>query len=465
MAEQPAVVGGKFACPACGKRYAWKAQLAGKKAKCSCGAAVVVPRAAQPEPAADELYDVVEAPPIPVKRVMPPPVVVAPIPATVIMPRVAAPAPAVDRGGRAFSGYVTPRRFDADQPKTRRWRDRSQDPLNLQRDVYLPAGLVIIGFVGMLAWVTLAADVGPFGVVLVGMATGFASAIKAAVLAALALLAGPLFAISCGNYRTAMGKFAAGLIFSDMVLLWLGVATDQMAGPNVGNGLRGAALFGTLLLAMALVGFLVWLLFGMEWDETAVVAVPLALGSLVLGLILKGIAFVVLVLILNGSGRAGTAPVPPTFALGPALGGGGVSASAGDDEEDTDENEGAAPPAAAETVQVRVTEQDEKIMDRVRARAGLAEARDWVGEHASDARRQRLAEVFYAAGARKVYFDLTAGAASRPTRGFVELPFDRDGRAECFRIYQTYCARNKITPDAASVADAGQKYLVIDIKK
>jgi hypothetical protein len=462
MAEQPAVVDGKFACPACGKRYAWKAQLAGKKAKCSCGAAVLVPRGAQPEPAADELYDVVEAPPIPVKRVMPPPVVM-PMSAPVVVPQVA--APAVERGGRAFRGYVTPRRFDADQPKTRRWRDRSQDPLNVQRDVYLPAGLVIAGFLGMLGWLTLAADVGPFGVVLVGMATGFASAIKAAALAALALLAGPLFAISCGNYRTAMGKFAAVLIFSDMVLLWLGVATDHLAGPNVGNGLRGAALFGTLLLEMALVGFLVWLLFGMEWDETAVVAVPLALGSLVLGLILKGIAFVVLVLILNGSGRARAVPVPPTFALGPALGGGGAAASAGDDEEDADEDEEAAPPAAAETVPIRATEQDQKIMARVRARAGLAEARDWVGEHASDARRQRLAEVFYAAGARKVYFDLTVGGATRPTRGFVELPTDADGRAECFRIYAAYCARNRITPDPASVKDGGQKYLVLEMKK
>jgi hypothetical protein len=248
-----------------------------------------------------------------------------------------------------------------------------------------------------------------------------------------------------------------------MVLLWLGAATDHLAGPGTGNGLRGAALFGTLLLAMALVGFLVWLLFGMEWDETAVVSVPLALGSLVLGLVLKGIAFVVLVLILNGSGRAGAAPVPPTFALGPALGVG--AASAGDDEHADDEDEEAVPPASAETVPLRATEQDQKIMARVRARAGLVEARDWVGEHASDTRRQRLAEVFYAAGARKVYFDLTAGGPSRPTRGFVELPQDASARADCIRIYTSYCATNRITPDPASVKDEGQRYLVIEMKR
>ena len=33
----------KFACAACGKQYAWKPELAGKKAKCKCGAAMSIP--------------------------------------------------------------------------------------------------------------------------------------------------------------------------------------------------------------------------------------------------------------------------------------------------------------------------------------------------------------------------------------------------------------------------------------
>jgi hypothetical protein len=302
----------------------------------------------------------------------------------------------------------------------RRWRDRSQDPLDPQRDIYLPAGLVIAGFLGMLAWLMLAADVGPFGVVLVGMATGVATAVKAAALAALALVAAPMFAINVGNFRTATGKFAAVVIFSDMVLLWLGVATDHLAAPG-GGGLRGAALFGTLLFAMALYGFLVWLLFGTEWDETAVVSLPLALASLVLGFVLKVLVVVVLVLVLGGS-RGGAAP---TFAAGPAVGG-GTTATNGDDEESGEDGQR----TAAEPVQVRPTEQDRKITARLRSRVGLAEARDWAGEHASDTRRRRLAEVFYVAGARKVYFDLADGGPERPTRGFVELPADSEGRAE-----------------------------------
>jgi hypothetical protein len=33
----------KFACPACGKQYRWKPELAGRSAKCACGAKLVVP--------------------------------------------------------------------------------------------------------------------------------------------------------------------------------------------------------------------------------------------------------------------------------------------------------------------------------------------------------------------------------------------------------------------------------------
>ena len=45
----------KFACSSCGKQYTWKPALAGKQAKCACGAVMLVP--AQPPPdEPDELY-------------------------------------------------------------------------------------------------------------------------------------------------------------------------------------------------------------------------------------------------------------------------------------------------------------------------------------------------------------------------------------------------------------------------
>ena len=47
-----------FACGQCGKRYRWKAEIAGRRVRCGCGAAVHVPDA----PPADDAYDLAEDP-------------------------------------------------------------------------------------------------------------------------------------------------------------------------------------------------------------------------------------------------------------------------------------------------------------------------------------------------------------------------------------------------------------------
>jgi DNA-directed RNA polymerase subunit RPC12/RpoP len=41
----------KFACPSCGKQYKWKPEMAGRSAKCPCGAKLVVPATAPAAPA------------------------------------------------------------------------------------------------------------------------------------------------------------------------------------------------------------------------------------------------------------------------------------------------------------------------------------------------------------------------------------------------------------------------------
>src|SRR5687767_3453590 len=52
----------KFSCDGCGRTYAWKEQLAGKRVKCKCGTAVTVPQAPlEPEFDADALYDLADA--------------------------------------------------------------------------------------------------------------------------------------------------------------------------------------------------------------------------------------------------------------------------------------------------------------------------------------------------------------------------------------------------------------------
>ncbi|MGH7178233.1 MAG: hypothetical protein ACREJC_12705 [Tepidisphaeraceae bacterium] len=49
----------QFECERCGKRYRWKAELAGRKVKCPCGQVMIAPQAA---PTESELYDLVDTP-------------------------------------------------------------------------------------------------------------------------------------------------------------------------------------------------------------------------------------------------------------------------------------------------------------------------------------------------------------------------------------------------------------------
>lgn len=58
----------RFECQSCGKSYAWKPELAGKKARCKCGAVMDIPqRVSAGEDDLDRLYDLAEddAPPRP----------------------------------------------------------------------------------------------------------------------------------------------------------------------------------------------------------------------------------------------------------------------------------------------------------------------------------------------------------------------------------------------------------------
>lgn len=52
----------QFACGQCGKKYTWKAELAGKKVRCICGHVMTAPQAPAPEPEQEDLYDLADDP-------------------------------------------------------------------------------------------------------------------------------------------------------------------------------------------------------------------------------------------------------------------------------------------------------------------------------------------------------------------------------------------------------------------
>jgi len=55
-------------CDACGRRFAWKPQLAGRKVRCPCGQVMTVPEQQSPTAPEDELYDMAPEPAAPAPR-------------------------------------------------------------------------------------------------------------------------------------------------------------------------------------------------------------------------------------------------------------------------------------------------------------------------------------------------------------------------------------------------------------
>jgi len=55
MADMPNVV-----CDGCGKKYKWKAELAGKKVKCKCGHVMTIPQPPQEVDSADDSFGAIE---------------------------------------------------------------------------------------------------------------------------------------------------------------------------------------------------------------------------------------------------------------------------------------------------------------------------------------------------------------------------------------------------------------------
>jgi hypothetical protein len=102
-----------FSCPSCGRRFAWKPALAGKKVKCACGNVFV----AQLQAPEDD-YDLSDEPPP-----APPP------------PQLQAAAPQLS--AERVLQYAAPR--------VRREEDQELEKVSRLKSVYLPIAIILIG--------------------------------------------------------------------------------------------------------------------------------------------------------------------------------------------------------------------------------------------------------------------------------------------------------------------------------
>lgn len=285
------VVDGKFACDSCGRRYTWKAALAGKKAKCACGVVMVVPEAeesAAAQPSDADMYDVAEAPAVAAPRAVP------------VVSR-AAPVERAPQGGVALEYGKSPEE-----------RLAFDELVHPPRDLYVPLGLLIAGFVAIFASVMRQVGLGVGQLAAVSFITGGVTLIKTVIVILLALVIAPRFGISFGTFWTAVLKFAAILVFTDGAILWL-IEFMRHTGAISASGrmARGTITVG-LIFSAAIMSFLMHYLFDMEREETAWVALPMAILS-------KVIDFVLIILIAHMLAPKPPAPARPVV-LPPAPG-------------------------------------------------------------------------------------------------------------------------------------------------
>jgi hypothetical protein len=283
----------KFACEHCGKRHTWKPQLAGKRAKCTCGATIIVPASA-PGDNPDDLYDIATAP--------------APVPT--FAPAVAAPPQPGSSPTLAYCGPPT---------QKERERDSGESLISPGRDVYAPIVVLILGLVGLNAWASYVSDGSVLAMVLASVIWSFSTLVKTAILLGLAFVYAPRLGIGFGDLKTGILKFAAIVIFTDALDLW---AIEAFTREHTTYTVRRIGL--EVLIAAISISVLCHILFEMDSEETAMFALPVAVVSKVLSFLMNiAIAWLLGVILspaatppaaISPAGGSGTAQAAPATA-------------------------------------------------------------------------------------------------------------------------------------------------------
>lgn len=409
---------GKFACEACGKRYAWKPQLAGKKAKCACGAMMIVPQQEAPAAGAeeDDLYGLAE-------DALPPATAVArPLPAS---------APVTQSAGVGAGVGAIGYRSALTKENTKQDRFSFDAMTHPPRDLYIPVALLILGLLGILAW-AMSWGAGPGLVAVVSLITGAATLVKTAVMIGLAFVFAPMLGVSFGDARTAVLKFAAIIVFTDAVGLWFDELIELAGGRPSGRRGRGSIFWLEMFLIAGLISAMCYYLFDMDSEETGMFAIPFAVISRILDWILGIVMGAILLGVLSAAATPAATPAPA-----PAPGA----------------------PAAPGGVALQANAQDREIERMIGSGSRtLTEANEYNQSQPQKSKREpQLVSRFYAAGAKRVYFGLGGGTM------IVQLPDDPASRAKCFAISDAY---HRTTGARSAVPkEEGQRYVEVALKE
>ncbi|HEV8292508.1 MAG TPA: hypothetical protein VGP94_11325, partial [Tepidisphaeraceae bacterium] len=242
----------RFSCEACGKSFAWKPALAGKKAKCSCGAVVTVP-------------------PAPLSGAKP------------TIPSSLKPPPSIAQAAEAPTlGYVSAR------PKRRATEDLPIDKLiDNVRDIYVPTALLVIGFIAIGLWALVGSGINAQMSMLVLAASSVSTMIKTIILVLICVaITSKHGEVSFGTLWTAVLKFSSIILINDAMLIWFEAWQIYRGAIEVRHGVMYIdiwLLVWELFMATFLIAFLLWYLFNIEKEQIFWIAAPIAFASMAIG--------------------------------------------------------------------------------------------------------------------------------------------------------------------------------------
>ncbi len=346
----------------------------------------------------------------------------ASLPPTVVDPTAFAPAPAV----AVAAGRGIPLAYHRAPTASEKEAAASKTHIDSNRDLKVPAALLLIGIVMYVGYYAVHYHLDLFGIFATGLGLTVMTILETAVLICFALaVAGPL-GVSFGGFATAILKLAAIVVLCDGVTTWVnGLLARYTAGIG-GGGFMGFGIIG-FPVALGVYWTTLTYLFSMDPGDSWMVVILLAVFDWIVR-----VALIVLLLkmVLGFGGVAGSAIPIPSF--------GGRSAVAN------------------------------PVIDEVNAAKAqnvLHEAKKYVSDNGRRAEAGTV-NAWYDAGAKNVWFQ-----TSRDINGkgdafqmVVELPDDKPGRAKCYGIAKAYCDSNQIYYDPAAMQDHGDQYLIVGLR-
>ena len=408
----------RFSCGECGRSYTWKPELAGRRAKCSCGQLITVP----PSPMVQEeenVYDIA-----PAKEETPAPGQGKRLPLAPRRRAQTAPVPtAVPAAAPPILGYQS--------GPTKREVDRTSLTilLDLKRDIYAPVVLLIIGLGLYVGYYAIRYELSGTGVAAAAFGLGVMTAFKAVLLTGFAFIVAGKIGVSFGGIWTASLKLAAIAVFCDGVTTWVDAWVNKVGG--MGGGIFGYGAM-SFPVALAIYWLLLMYLFSMDSSESWSIVMLLSGFDLLVRTILS---ILLLQMILGWGGVAASAlPMP-------SIGGGdsGVISTA--------------------------VERFNDLKDANR----LREAKAFIAA-GNQAALTGPVNAWYAAGTKNIWFEVDRDFNGKitPTGVVIELPRDmvkdKPSRDKCFEILKSYYEAMQIPHTPKSITDTGDPYVFVTIR-